>query len=76
MATEPDWTDPCAVYNWLSAQYPKVIAGVSVASMTHGDTSRSFSRANSREMAALMRQKYAECQASKGKTGRRAIIAG
>jgi hypothetical protein len=67
---DPDWNDPCAVLEWLRPQAYKVIAGVHVVRLRHGDGEREFSRANSRDLGAFMRQLESECATKQGKRRR------
>ncbi|MEK9754325.1 MAG: hypothetical protein VW338_14110 [Rhodospirillaceae bacterium] len=77
MATDPDWTDPCAVLTWLRPQYYKVAAGVSTVSVSHDGVSVSYNQASLDKLAALMRRLESDCAvASGGARKRRAIVAG
>lgn len=73
---DPNWSDPCAVYEWGSAILPKLLAGQATVRTSHGDTSVEYSAGNAREFATYLRQKYSECQAATGGTRRRAIVMG
>ena len=74
---EPDWTDPCAVLEWLRPHYYKVHAGRQTVTITHGGTTTTYSQANKSELASLFRQLQSECAAKQGSGGRRrAFVAG
>jgi len=76
MATDPDWTDPCAILAWLRPQYYKIVAGAKVIRTQHENSSVTFSEINSKNVAAVFRQLEDACARSQGLKGRRAIVAG
>jgi hypothetical protein len=75
---DPDWTNPCAVLEWLRPQYYKVMAGLAEVTTQDGDTSVTYTQANKAELGSLMRQLESECAKRNGtSTGRRrAFVAG
>jgi len=68
--------DPCAAYAALNATYLKIISGQTVKSVAHGNLSTEYSPANIRAMQDRLRLLYAECQASQGRSRRRAFTGG
>jgi hypothetical protein len=78
MAADPDWSDACAVLEWLRPQYYKVLAGKQVLRVVYSGQEVFYSIANADKLAGLMRQLETECARKNGSdTGRRrAFIAG
>jgi hypothetical protein len=77
-ARDPDWTDPCAVLDWLTPQYYRVVAGRGVVEIRHGDTTTTYGQANVDKLNALMQRLRVECAAKnpQSKIRRRAFTAG
>lgn len=73
---DPDWTDPCAVLNWVRPQYYKVASGQQVIMVRDGESQAQFSIASIDKLDALMRRLESECAAAQGKRRRRAFTAG
>ena len=65
MAT-PDWEDPCAVLNWILPQMYRVATGLQQVQVRHGDTFRSFSSGNIRDLRVMVAELRAECAARQG----------
>lgn len=77
-APAPDWNDPCAILAWLTPQYYRVVAGLAVVEIRHGDTTTSYGQANADKLTALMQRLRTECAAKNptSKIRRRAFTAG
>lgn len=74
---DPDWTNACAVLEWLRPQYYRVAAGQQTVTVKHGDDSVTYSMGSVDKLAALMQQLRSECAASQGATtGRRRAFTG
>ena len=69
---DPDWSDPCAVLEWLRPQYYQVAAGQQVVRVTYAGRDTQFSQANVDKLAALMAELTSACAKKQGlTTGRR-----
>jgi hypothetical protein len=73
---DPDWTNPCAVLEWLRPRYYKVLAGEQTIMVVHDGSTVQYGQANRRELASLMRQLTSDCAAASGTRTRRAFMAG
>jgi hypothetical protein len=82
MATEPDWSDPCAVAEHLRAAYYRKVSGSQESQVSYiaNGVQRTvmYSQADMKELIGALRDAEAECAAKQGvaKPRRRFAIQG
>lgn len=75
MAADPDWTDPCAVLQWLLPQYYRVLSGQAEIRIAYKGVDTTYGQANIEALKGLKVELETECAAKTGKSaGRRRAI--